>query len=94
MNAATLMAGKRVGLDALVRRMLDPCFVMLHRRVPKAATASGHVNPSLLQLMPPRSRFVRKWRRHAERCPQCAIVFRSLGLQINPRRGDRPSPRR
>ena len=82
MTAAVFVVGRRVGLDTLVSGMLDPCFIMRYRRVPRAPTTSGHVNPSLLQLMPARSRYVRRWRRHARRCHECAIIFRSLGLPI------------
>ncbi len=82
MTAAALTGGRRIALDTLVQGMLDPCFIMLYRRTPSAPLTSGHVNPSLLQLMPPRSRYVSRWRRHARNCHQCAVVFQSLGLKV------------
>ena len=73
---------RRLSLDALVEKSADTNFVVRHRRVPTLRERSGHVSPSMLAVQPPRSRYVRKWRRHARRCPECAAVFRYLGLSL------------
>ena len=72
----------RLGLDELVARMADQRFVVSHRRVPRRSAGGGHVDPAVLALSPPKSRYVRKWRRHARRCPSCADAFRYLGLSL------------
>ena len=74
--------GGRLGLDKLVAKMIDSRFVLYHRRVPRRPTGGGHVDPAVLSLSPPKSRYVRKWRRHARRCPACADTFRYLGLSL------------
>ena len=83
MTAATMTLNEtRVGLDHLVRLMVEPCFVMRHRRTPPMAERAGHVSPTLLSLEPSRSRYVRRWRRHAKNCSSCALVFSHLGISI------------
>jgi hypothetical protein len=37
----------------------------------------------MLALSPPRSRYVRRWRRHARHCLACANVFRYFGLSVD-----------
>lgn len=81
--AATTMDGTRVGLDQLVRLLAEPCFVMRHRRTISMAERAGHVSPTMLALEPPRSRYVRKWKRHAKTCSSCAAVFRQIGFSRN-----------
>jgi hypothetical protein len=34
-------------------------------------------------MVPPRSRYVRRWRRHARHCLHCANVFRYYGLKLD-----------
>jgi hypothetical protein len=81
MMTAVTFARRRT-LDELMLRLRDPGFVSLYRRVPSARESSGHVSPSVLAHVPSKSRYVRRWRRHARRCPQCAEVFRFLGLSL------------
>lgn len=80
--AATVVEGTRVGLDHLVRLMFEPCFVMCHRRNLSMVEREGHVSPTMLSLESPRSRYVRRWRRHARTCPSCAAVFSHLGFSL------------
>jgi hypothetical protein len=82
MTSATDPGERRLGLDALVEKSADASFVVRHRRMPVLRERSGHVSPSMLAVQPPRSRYVRKWRRHAQRCPECAAVYRYLGLSL------------
>ena len=72
----------RKALDEIIARAAETDFVTRHRRVPPVSTTGAHVNAEILAIVPPRSRYVRRWRRHARRCPDCAIVFRSLGLTV------------
>jgi hypothetical protein len=72
-----------MALDRLVQRMVDAGFVVRYRRTPSMRERDGHVSPSILSVAPPRSRYVRRWRRHARHCPSCAEVFRYLGLSID-----------
>jgi hypothetical protein len=86
-NVDSMMMGaqawrRRKALDRLVPRMVEPEFVVCHRRVPSMRETSGHVSPAMLALAPPRSRYVRRWRRHARRCPGCAATFRFMGLPL------------
>lgn len=84
MSAATLTMGQnRVGLDQLIRLMVEPCFVMQHRRIPSMVERAGHVSPTMLALEPPRSRYVRRWKRHAKSCSSCAAIFRHVGYSLN-----------
>ena len=80
--AATFVDGRRVGLDHLVRLMVEPCFVMLHRRTPPMAERAGHVSPTMLSLESPRSRYVKRWKRHARSCSSCALVFSHFGISL------------
>jgi hypothetical protein len=83
MTALTMAAaGQRFTLDQLVLRMTEPGFATLHARRPVACESVGHVSPTLLQLQSPRSKYVRRWRRHARRCPSCAATFRALGFSL------------
>jgi hypothetical protein len=82
MIAAANPMSRRLGLDALVRRMTNPGFVMQYRRAPTLRERSGHVSPTMLAVQTPRSRYVRTWRRHARRCPECAAAFRFFGLSL------------
>jgi len=82
MIATAHLRHRRVGLDALVVQMVDPGFTTRYCRVPSTLERSGHVSPSMLAIQSARSRYVRRWRRHARRCPQCAATFRYLGLSL------------
>ena len=83
MIAAADTGHRRVGLDALVERMVEPGFTIRFRRVPNLRERSGHVSPSMLAMQPRRSRYVRTWSRHARRCAECAAVFRYLGFPLD-----------
>jgi hypothetical protein len=84
MTIVTATSGRqRLGLDALVTQMTDPGFIMRHRRPPVLRERGGHVSPSMLAMQSPRSKYARAWRRHARRCPECASVFRYLGISIS-----------
>ena len=82
MIAAASSAARRLGLDALVAQMKNPGFVVRHRRAPRLRERGGHVSPAVLAVQTPRSRYVRTWRRHARRCPDCAAIFRYFGLSL------------
>lgn len=82
MIAAATFGGRRIGLDALVSQMVDPMFTMRYRRAPSLRERGGHVSPSMLAVQSPRSKYVRTWKRHARRCPECASVYRYLGFSI------------
>ncbi len=73
----------RSSLDDLIGRLAEPEFAVRHRRVPEVPKTGAHVSPELLALQPPRSRYVRRWRRHARRCLPCANVFRYYGLSLD-----------
>ena len=70
-------------LDALVARMPDPGFVTRYRRTPTFRERDGHASPAILEEVSPRSAYVRRWRRHARRCHECATLFRYLGFKID-----------
>lgn len=72
----------RLPLDALMLRLREPGFVARHRRAPSMLERSGHVSAALLAVAPPRSRYVRDWRMHARRCPDCADAFRYFGISL------------
>ena len=76
-------AGRRQTLDLLVPQMMEPGFVIRYRRVPALRERPGHVSPTMLANVAPRSRYTRTWRRHAAHCPDCAAVFRYLGLTVD-----------
>ena len=80
--AAITMDGRRLGMDQLVQLMMEPCFVMRHRRTTPMAEKAGHVSATLLSLESPRSRYVKRWKRHARSCSSCALVFSHLGFSL------------
>jgi hypothetical protein len=82
MIAATDHGWRRVGLDALVACMTEPGFSIQFRRLPVLRERAGHVSPSMLAMQPRRSRYVRTWRRHAIKCPECAAMFRYFGFPL------------
>ena len=82
MNESGMKQRARQSLDRLVKQMARPGFVYRFSRAPKMSDTSGHVNPAMLSLESPRSRYVRKWRRHARTCPICAETFRYFGLSL------------
>ena len=73
----------RESLDQLVTHMAEPGFAIRFRRVPNEVERPGHVSPTILAASPRRSKYVKRWRRHAKRCPDCANVFRYLGLPVD-----------
>lgn len=73
----------RSTLDDLIGRLAEPEFSVRHRRVPEVPKTGAHVSPEVLALEPPRSRYVRRWRRHARHCLHCANVFRYYGLRLD-----------
>jgi hypothetical protein len=87
-NVDTAPAGgpprtQRKGLDQLMGDLAKTDFSIRHRRVPEVPEGGGHVSPEVLAMVPPRSRYVRRWRRHARRCLHCANVFRYYGLKLD-----------
>lgn len=72
----------RKALDDIVERMAEPGFAASHPRRPSKRPTGAHVNPEMLALSPPRSRYVRRWRRHAKTCQDCKNVFRYLGIGL------------
>jgi len=83
MCAAAGNRGDRQALDEIVEKMGEPGFVIRHRREPSGRKSGAHVDPAVLALSPPRSRYVRRWRRHARHCLDCANVFRYHGLSLD-----------
>jgi hypothetical protein len=75
--------GARKALDEIVSRAADPDFVTRHRRVPEISKTGAHVNPEILAMVPPRSRYVHQWRKHARHCLECANVYRYFGLSLD-----------
>ena len=75
--------GDRESLDQLVAHMAEPGFAIRFRRVPPSTERPGHVSPTILAASSRRSKYVRRWRRHAKRCTDCANVFRYLGLPVD-----------
>ena len=75
--------GRRKALDAIVERMVEPGFAANHPRAPSKRRTGAHVNPEMLALSSPKSRYVRQWRRHAKHCQDCRNVFRYLGIGLN-----------
>jgi hypothetical protein len=82
MVLASAAALPRRSLDQLVSEMVQPGFVARHGRGLQAPHGGGHVDAAVLALSRAGSRYVRRWRRHARRCPGCRQVFRSLGLSL------------
>ncbi|MFV2072939.1 MAG: hypothetical protein ACC742_09850 [Thermoanaerobaculales bacterium] len=83
MCAAESNRDQRQALDKIVDQMGEPGFVIRHRRPPAARKTGAHVDPEVLALAPPRSRYVRRWRRHARHCLECANIFRYFGLSLD-----------
>jgi hypothetical protein len=75
--------GDRSTLDDIVGRLAEPGFAGLHPRAPSCKKSGAHVNPELLAVAPPRSRYVRRWRRHARHCQDCRNVFRYIGISLD-----------
>ena len=80
---AAVAAGRRVALDKLVAQMMDPGFVTRYRRMPSMREVSGHASAAVLAVASPRSRYVRRWRRHARSCTLCGSAFRYFGLRVD-----------
>ena len=75
-------AGRRA-LDDIIEKMAEPGFAASHPRAPSERSKTGaHVSPEILALSQPRSRYVRRWRRHARHCQDCANIFRYLGMSL------------
>ena len=83
MSSDTAKGNARKTLDDIVADMGKPGFVGLHHRPPSVPETGAHVNAEVLALVAPRSRYVRRWRRHARRCLACANVFRYFGLSLD-----------
>ena len=83
MNPSAMKKRVRENLDRLVTQMAKPGFVYRFRRAPRMTESSSHVSPAMLSMESPRSRYVRKWRRHARLCPTCAETFRYFGLSLD-----------
>jgi len=83
MYATAALGGRRRPLDELIVLVAEPGFASLFRRAPSLQKATGHADAATLAVAPPRSRYVRQWRRHARQCPACADVFRYLGLALD-----------
>ena len=75
--------GGRQALDEIMGRMAEPDFTVRHRRVPEIPETGAHVSPEMLAMLPPKSRYVRRWKRHARRCLACANVFRYYGISLD-----------
>lgn len=73
----------RKALDEIIARAAETDFVTRHRRVPPVSTTRAHVNAEILAIVPPRSRYVRRWRKHARHCLECANVYRYFGLSLD-----------
>lgn len=84
MTALTLTVGaRRMGIDEIVTRILEPGFALRFGGAPSLAERAGHVSPSILQRESSRSRYVSRWRRHAVHCPACARVYRYFGFPVS-----------
>ncbi len=81
-SSAVLGRPRRKSLDELIHLVQQPSFAGLYRRAPQMCDAPGHVSLRLLEVAPPKSRYVRRWRRHARRCPSCASLFHYLGISL------------
>ena len=75
--------GGRQALDEIMGRMAEPDFTVRHRRVPEIPETGAHVSPEMLAMISPKSRYVRRWKRHARRCLPCANVFRYYGISLD-----------
>jgi hypothetical protein len=74
---------RRLALDELVSRLLDPAFAVCFRRQPAVAELPGHVSPTVLAMCGNRSAYVKRWRRHARRCAHCRMVFGFYGIRVD-----------
>jgi hypothetical protein len=83
MISSAMKKSARQSLDRLVAQMAKPGFIYRFRRPPRMTEQSGHVSPAMLSLESPRSRYVKKWRRHARQCPICSETFRYFGLSLD-----------
>jgi hypothetical protein len=83
MSGEAAKGGGRKALDELVGELVKPEFALRHRRLPEVPEGGGHVSPEVLAMVPPRSRYVRRWRRHARHCLACANVYRYFGLSLD-----------
>ena len=83
MSGKAANSSARKALDEIIARAAETDFVTRHRRVPPVSTTGAHVNPEILAIVPPRSRYVRRWRKHARRCLECANVYRYFGLSLD-----------
>lgn len=83
-TSTTSPAGRspRLSLDVLMARLREPAFATCYRRAPSFVERSGHVSAAVLAVASPRSAYVRSWRRHARRCPECAGAFRYFGFSV------------
>lgn len=75
--------GGRKALDEIIASAAETDFVTRHRRVPPVSTTGAHVNADILAMVPPRSRYVHRWRKHARHCLECANVYRYFGLSLD-----------
>jgi len=83
MSAQTTNRDGRKALDEIVADMAEPGFITRHHRPPSVPETGAHVNADMLAVVAPRSRYVRRWRRHARHCLACANVFRYFGLPLD-----------
>jgi hypothetical protein len=83
MGGDPVNSGGRKALDEIMGQVAKPEFAVRHRRLPAMPETGAHVCPEMLALSPPRSRYVRRWRRHARHCLACANVFRYFGLTVD-----------
>lgn len=74
---------RRMGLDQLVWKLLDPAFALCFRRTPVAVERPGHASPTVLANSGSRSAYVKRWRRHARRCAECRTMFQYFGLRVD-----------
>lgn len=81
-SSAVLGTQQRKSLDELMTLVQQPSFAYLYRRMPLMCEAPGHASLRLLELAPAKSTYIRRWRRHARRCPGCAELFRYLGISL------------
>jgi hypothetical protein len=83
MSEVNVKSGGRQAIDEIIGRMAEPDFTVRHRRVPEIPTTGAHVSPEMLAMISPKSRYVRRWKRHARRCLPCANVFRYYGSSLD-----------
>ena len=83
MSEGNTKPGGRQAIDEIMGRMAEPDFTVRHRRVPEIPTTGAHVSPEMLAMISPKSRYARRWKRHARRCLPCANVFRYYGISLD-----------